>query len=182
MHDGTRFALLTVSGVRHMNRKSIMVVLGVVGVFSAAVGVLWIIDKHEVISRVNPVVSDTATAPAQPKEKETPKPQPIPAYQGEASIATLGPTLSPEMFSGQAKAAYMIAREIPDTLAQLPCYCHCDKSIRHKSLHSCFTDDHAANCGICMNEAMAAYKYKKEKHLTAAQIREKIIAEFGRGG
>lgn len=165
-----------------MKKKSILLVLGVVAVLGGAVGLLWMLDKHEVMSRVKPPVYGTATAPAQPKEKETPKPQPIPAYQSEAAIATLGSTLSPEMFSGQAKAAYMIAREIPETLAQLPCYCHCDKSIKHKSLHSCFTDDHAANCGICMNEAMAAYKYKKEQHLTAAQIREKIIAEFGRGG
>lgn len=31
-----------------------------------------------------------------------------------------------------------------------------------------------------MNEAMAAYKLKKEQKLSASQIREKIIAEFSK--
>ena len=53
-------------------------------------------------------------------------------------------------------------------------------NIGHKSLHNCFRDDHGANCGICMNEAMAAYKYQKEQKLNPTQIREKIIAEFGK--
>lgn len=82
--------------------------------------------------------------------------------------------------NASVRAAYAVAREIPQTLAELPCYCHCDKSIGHKSLHSCFTDDHGANCGTCMNEAMRAYQLQKQQKLSPAQIREKIIAEFAR--
>lgn len=117
---------------------------------------------------------------ATPYQKTAPTRAPVPAYQSPDSLSNLLPTLPPEAFTGQVRAAYTIAREIPKTLAELPCYCHCDKSIKHKSLHSCFTDDHGANCGTCMNEAMEAYRMEKQLKMTPAQIREKIIADFGK--
>ena len=54
------------------------------------------------------------------------------------------PPLSPARYVGQTARAYQIAREIPDVLDQLYCYCECDKHLGHKSLLSCFTDDHGA--------------------------------------
>jgi hypothetical protein len=54
------------------------------------------------------------------------------------------PTLDPAQFVGKAAVTHQIARDIPDTLDQLYCYCQCDKSVGHKSLLSCFTDGHAA--------------------------------------
>jgi hypothetical protein len=54
------------------------------------------------------------------------------------------PTLDPARFVGKAAATYQIAREIPDVLDHLYCYCECDKSVGHKSLLSCYTDNHAA--------------------------------------
>ena len=54
------------------------------------------------------------------------------------------PPLSPARFVGQTARAYQIANEIPDILDQLYCYCQCDRSLGHKSLLSCFTDDHGA--------------------------------------
>lgn len=54
------------------------------------------------------------------------------------------PTLDPERFVGKAALAHRVAREIPDTLDQLYCYCECDKHSGHKSLLSCYTDGHAA--------------------------------------
>ena len=53
------------------------------------------------------------------------------------------PTLDPALFVGKAALAHRVAREIPDTLDQLYCYCGCDKSAGHKSLLSCYTDGHA---------------------------------------
>jgi hypothetical protein len=40
----------------------------------------------------------------------------------------------------------MVAREIPWVLDSIYCYCFCEESpaFRHKSLLSCYTDDHAA--------------------------------------
>ena len=58
----------------------------------------------------------------------------VPAHY-ETVPGNLGPTLPPEKFSGKTRDAYQAAREIPQTLAQLPCYCHCDRGIGHKSLH-----------------------------------------------
>lgn len=131
-------------------------------------------------------VSDDAIKGKKPTEVSTtnqaapikPK-QPVPAYQGEEGIKTLKPTLSPDMFQGQIKAAYAAVKEIPKTIAQLLCYCHCDRSMGHKSLHSCFEDDHAAGCGICMNSALKAYKLEKEKKMTPDQIRAELIKEYG---
>ena len=54
------------------------------------------------------------------------------------------PTLDPALFVGKARAAHQVAREIPDVLDRLYCYCECDKHAGHKSLLSCFTDGHAA--------------------------------------
>jgi len=54
------------------------------------------------------------------------------------------PTLDPARFVGKTALAHRVAREIPDTLDQLYCYCECDKHSGHKSLLSCYTDGHAA--------------------------------------
>ena len=53
-------------------------------------------------------------------------------------------TLDPARFVGKAALTHQIAREIPDVLDQLYCYCECDKHAGHKSLLSCYTDGHAA--------------------------------------
>lgn len=104
----------------------------------------------------------------------------IPAhYQTPPDPKTLPETLSPDLFAGNVRLAYQAAREIPETLAQLPCYCHCDKSHGHKSLHSCFASDHGESCGICIGEALMAYNLQKRGGLNAAQIRERIIAAYG---
>ena len=53
-------------------------------------------------------------------------------------------TLPPALFAGKAAAAYQVAREIPQTLAQIYCYCRCDQSAGHRSLVDCFSDPHGA--------------------------------------
>jgi hypothetical protein len=104
----------------------------------------------------------------------------VPAHYDDASrIGTLGPTLAPERFIGPTQEAYKIAQEIPATLAQLPCYCHCDMSMGHKSLHSCFEDMHASQCAVCVSEALMAYNLEKSG-LSPTQIRERIIAVYSR--
>jgi hypothetical protein len=54
------------------------------------------------------------------------------------------PTLDPARFVGKAADAHRVARDIPEVLDQLYCYCECDKHLGHKSLLSCYTDGHAA--------------------------------------
>jgi len=53
------------------------------------------------------------------------------------------PTLDPGRFTGKAALAHRAAREIPDVLDALHCYCGCDRDARHVSLLSCYTDGHA---------------------------------------
>ena len=104
----------------------------------------------------------------------------VPAYYTTApELAKLQPTLSPELFTGSQKLAYQAAKAIPQTLAQLPCYCHCDRSQNHKSLHSCFESEHGENCGICINEALMAYNLQKQG-VAVNEIRRKIIAAYGK--
>ena len=54
------------------------------------------------------------------------------------------PTLDPARFSGKAADAYRVAREIPDVLDQLTCYCACRSEYGHVSLLSCYTDGHGS--------------------------------------
>lgn len=103
----------------------------------------------------------------------------VPAhYETAPPLTTLGATLPPEEFDGQAREAYQVAREAPQLIAQMPCYCHCDRSLHHKSLHSCFEDDHAATCATCIEEALMAYRLQ-QRGISPKQIRETIIAQFG---
>ena len=105
----------------------------------------------------------------------------IPAhFEVAPSKSSLGPTLDPAQFSGLTRDAYRTAREIPVTLAQLPCYCHCDQGFGHKSLYSCFEDEHAAHCDVCVREALLALKLEKEQKMSPAQIRDTIVAQYSR--
>ena len=103
----------------------------------------------------------------------------VPAHYVTPPPSTeLRPVLDPTQFTGKAREAYEAVKAAPVTIAQMPCYCHCDRGMGHKSLHSCFEDDHAAHCAVCVDEALMAYRLQKEG-LSASEIRERIIARFG---
>ena len=138
---------------------------------------------------VNSANNQSSTKPAQSTATQSPTTnhqhattagaKPLPAhFEVPPSKSSLGPTLNPESFTGITRDAYRAAQEIPVTLAQLPCYCHCDQGFGHKSLYSCFQDDHAAHCDVCVREALLALKLEKEQKLTPAQIRDTIVAQF----
>lgn len=157
-----------------MNKKWIIVVLVLVAAALIAINYLRPSQVRE------PSVSLPHPSSSQPDVSSTPASSAVarvPAHY-ESAPSSLPPPLAPEQFSGKTREAYQAARDIPQTLAQLPCYCHCDRSMGHKSLHSCFEDDHAAHCAICTDEALMAYRLQKEKHLSAKQIREQIIAAY----
>ncbi len=89
------------------------------------------------------------------------------------------PTLSPEYFTGKVAKAYRIAKEIPQVLDSLYCYCDCKENFNHKSLLTCYVDEHASRCDICMDEAIMAYKlYKEGKDVLA--IRKAVDSRFSR--
>jgi hypothetical protein len=56
-------------------------------------------------------------------------------------------TLEPSMFRHPTvREAYQVAREIPWVLDSIYCYCFCEENpaFMHKSLLSCYVDNHAA--------------------------------------
>jgi hypothetical protein len=70
--------------------------------------------------------------------------------------------------------AYELAAKIPKVIYQQPCYCFCDRSMGHKSLHSCFSSTHGAECGTCLKELYYTYTMNKQGK-SAKEIRAGII-------
>ncbi|MDE2181213.1 MAG: hypothetical protein KGJ40_10280 [candidate division NC10 bacterium] len=52
-------------------------------------------------------------------------------------------TPSPTLFSGKLAETYRIAKEAPELLEQMPCYCGCYKSADHRNNLDCYADRHA---------------------------------------
>jgi hypothetical protein len=89
------------------------------------------------------------------------------------------PTLSPALFIGKAARTYKIARENPELIDSIYCYCNCKKSFGHKSLLTCFVDKHADNCAICQDQALYADSlYQKNSDI--AKIRVAVDKRFWR--
>jgi hypothetical protein len=65
-------------------------------------------------------------------------------------------TLDPALFSGRTREAYEAAKEVPEVLAQLPCYCGCMSGFGHKNNLDCFHDDHGVECTMCQSIALDA--------------------------
>lgn len=78
--------------------------------------------------------------------------------------AVLDPNLFAQGYERDVKAAYEAARQYPDLLDRIHCFCECKESPRehHKTLLTCFTNTHAAGCGICVNEALLAARLKEQ--------------------
>jgi hypothetical protein len=91
----------------------------------------------------------------------------IPAYNAAPPAKALPAVLSGDQLSGiyfthqYQVVAYKMAAAIPAVLHQQPCYCHCDRALRHNSLHSCFEGTHGATCSTCMKETVYAYQQTK---------------------
>ncbi len=157
-----------------MKKKFLLAVLLVTGL---AMAVFIITRQNQTQTRAGgPASINEPIAASQPRSSAGT--ELVPAYfETTPSLTSLAPTLPPEQFNGKTREAYQAVRMIPQTIAQMPCYCHCDRSIGHKSLHSCFEDGHATSCATCIDEALLAYKLQ-QSGLTAPQIRKRIIAEF----
>ena len=158
-------------------KKALILLIVVLGIAIAA-ATMRQAGQNTVNNSQRQTDAQQQSAPDQQQASTSATPR-VPAHYKDAKSAKpLAATLDPQQFFGQARAAYQVAKEIPETLAQLPCYCHCDEGFGHKSLHTCFESDHSSMCAICVNEALMAYKLQKEDRLTPAQIRERIVAQF----
>lgn len=87
-------------------------------------------------------------------------------------------TLSPERVTGKAAFSYRLAREIPQVLAQLPCYCGCQASFAHANLLDCYVDDHAASCPVCQESTQVASEMVKAGY-DVETIAARITTAYG---
>ncbi len=103
-------------------------------------------------------------------KKATPAPPAAAATNGCKTCVERRPTLDPALFTDRriydpaVQPSYQVARQIPATVDRLHCFCECAESpqFHHKTLLTCFTDKHAAGCGICMREALMAAELKQK--------------------
>ncbi|HKV40763.1 MAG TPA: CYCXC family (seleno)protein [Blastocatellia bacterium] len=153
-----------------MRNKAEITVSLIIGGLLIVLGMVWLSP------RVTASQQDEKKPAAEPAQKAR-----VPAhYEDLKEVKEIPKTLSPDQFDDpDTKAAYTVARENPKLLLQMPCYCYCD-AIGHKSLLSCYEDEHAAHCSLCRNEAIEADRLQKEEKLPADKIREKIIAKYAR--
>src|SRR6266571_3715547 len=87
-------------------------------------------------------------------------------------------TLPPEMFTDPAaREAYQAAKDVPEVLEQLPCYCGCMTSLGHKNNLFCFMDEHGSACTVCQNIAIDARKMHGEG-VGIEQIKQNIAAKY----
>ena len=90
-------------------------------------------------------------------------------------------TQDPQLYEGDTRQAYVVARDHPELLAQLDCYCGCEQHEGHKNLLDCFRTNHGASCDICVGEAVTAGRMLAEG-TPVDQIRDALRARYGHGG
>jgi hypothetical protein len=70
---------------------------------------------------------------------------------------TAGQTMPPEIFlDAKTREAYQVAKDIPDVLRELPCFCGCMQTHGHKNNLFCFMDEHGSACEVCQDIALEA--------------------------
>lgn len=116
------------------------------------------------------------TSSAQFMETEVPAYHPNPPAKAEklAPIASSAQLDQMNLKYDFQRRAYEAAAKVTRVLYQLPCYCYCDRSAGHTSLHSCFEGEHGSHCSTCMQEAFYAYEMTK-KGKSVKEIREGIM-------
>lgn len=85
--------------------------------------------------------------------------------------------LDPNKYVGQVKAGYAAAKEVPQIVDKLFCYCGCDLTDCHGTLLDCFTNEHGEDCHICQEEAIIALKLH-QKGKTVSDIQKEIDKKF----
>jgi hypothetical protein len=103
-----------------------------------------------------------------------------PANARTLNGADVSLTLDPELFKGEVREAYAIARRNPALLAALHCYCGCDRAEGHRNLLDCYRDQHGAHCEICTGEVIEAERLL-EQGTPVEQIRDVLRTKYDRG-
>ena len=95
-----------------------------------------------------------------------------------AIAAKSADVLSPTLFNDErTRAAYQVAKDIPDVLEQLPCFCGCMTSFGHKNNLFCFKDQHGSGCTLCQDIALDARKMH-DQGMSIVQIQDNIKTKY----
>lgn len=103
----------------------------------------------------------------------------------QTAIETADPSLSADVLSPSlfddpmTRAAYQTAKDIPEVLQQLPCFCGCMSSYGHKNNLFCFKDQHGSGCTLCQEIALDARKMH-DQGMSIAKIQENIKTKYSR--
>ena len=88
-------------------------------------------------------------------------------------------TMDPALFQGRTRLAYEAAKEVPEVLAQIPCYCGCMTGFGHRNNLDCFHDAHGVECSMCQDIALEARDMHKGG-IEIERIRQLIKQKYGR--
>ena len=114
---------------------------------------------------------DEAGAPAVAAEA-------APSSQAAPDAAGVNKVMDPLGFADQrVRTAYDAAKKYAHVLEEIYCYCRCKENIGHRALVECFETDHAAQCDVCMNEAVIAARMTQDGK-TPKEIQKAIDALY----
>ena len=90
-------------------------------------------------------------------------------------------TLDPAQFTdAETKKAYEIARDNPELLEHMSCYCGCMRAPEnHTSNYDCFVDKHGAGCAHCRRIALDAYELY-QRGLSYEAIKRELDTRYAR--
>ena len=87
-------------------------------------------------------------------------------------------TLEPSTFKEpETVKAYQAARDVPEVLEHMPCYCGCFSNAGHRNNLDCFKDNHGEHCALCRAIAIES-KAMTDQGLPVEQINIAINEKF----
>ena len=116
-----------------------------------------------------PSAIDTTTLPASLKNRLVLPAKPLPKRPY---------TLEPASFKEpEVQQAYQAARDVPDVLEHMPCYCGCFANSGHRNNLDCFKDNHGVTCALCRTIAIES-KAMNQQGLPVEQINIAINEKY----
>ena len=87
-------------------------------------------------------------------------------------------TLEPSSFKEpEVIKSYQAARDVPEVLEHMPCYCGCFANSGHRNNLDCFKDNHGVSCALCRAIAIES-KAMSEQGMAVEQINVAINEKF----
>ncbi|GMT42960.1 MAG: hypothetical protein IEMM0002_1371 [bacterium] len=89
------------------------------------------------------------------------------------------PIVNSGYYKGRVAQIYQWAEEVPQAYDALYCYCRCsdNPNLKHKTLLTCYTNDHASKCNICLKEGQMAWEMT-QKGMSPKEIRVEVDSYY----